>query len=113
MSVASSDLDTSVTVGDKIVRTAEGAYISSAGAAAAILPSTDRAWNLPEGSRIAVTGTSPVLFTADIPKPPATRAGQKPIRSVRVTTTGLTTPISTVLAGLDTWSDLVLGAPTT
>lgn len=108
---AYSDLDTGA-VGDKIVRTADGAYICSGGAAPVLLATTDRAWNMPIGSKIVVTGTSPTLFTSYIREPDQTDLGN-PTHWTIITTTALTTPMSTVLAGLDTWGDLVRGAPTT
>lgn len=109
---ASSDLDTGV-VGDKIVRTADGAYISSAGAAPVLLPTTDRAWNLPVGTRIRVTSVSPTqYFQCDLREPPPTDLASKQNWSI-ITTLAVTTPISTFLAGLDTFGDLARGAPTT
>lgn len=108
---ASSDLDTGA-VGDKIVRTADGAYICSGGAAPVLLAQTDRAWNLPVGSKISVASTGPVLFTANMRVRPVTDADSR-VNWNLVTTTGLTTPMATVLAGLDTFNDLVEGAPTT
>lgn len=112
MTASSSDLNTGA-VNDKIVRTDDGAYISSAGAAPVLLPTTDRAWNLPVGSRIKVTSTSPTqYFQADIRVPVPGDLSNNKNWSI-VTTLALTTPMSTILAGLDTFNDLVGGAPTT
>ena len=81
MTVSSSDLNTG-SVGDKIVRTSDGAYICTASAGTTILPATDRAWNLPIGAKISVASVSPVKFTAEIREPvlslppAATKPGQ-------------------------------------
>lgn len=111
MTVASSDLDSSVTIGDKLVRTDEGVYLVMAGGPPVLLPDDDWAWDLPEGTRITVTSTSPVLFTADVPAPPQRRADLRGRNALRITTAALATPIATILAGLDTWAELVFGAP--
>ena len=111
MTVSSSDLNTG-SVGDKIVRTSDGAYICTASAGTTILPATDRAWNLPIGAKISVASLSPVKFTAEIREPVQTALDKRECWSL-ITTTNLSTPMATVLAGLDTWGDLVRGAPTT
>ena len=109
MSVVNSQLDTG-SVGDKIVRTADGAYLVLQGTnngVPALMDATDDAWLLPHGSRIKVTGTSPTqYFSADIRYSPLTDEANPHNWSI-TTTAAIGTPIQTFLAGLDTFDDLL------
>jgi hypothetical protein len=109
MSVVNTALDTGA-VGDKIVRTADGAYLSlqsvSSGAPV-LMDATDDAWQLPVGSKIQVTSTSPTIyFQADICWPRPTDLG-KADHWDKVTTLAITTTVQTFLDGLDTFADLI------
>lgn len=107
---ASSDLDTGV-VGDKLFRDADGAWIESGGAAPVLLAVTDRAWNLPMGSRIKVQSVAPVVLTAQIREPVQNDLANTSHWSI-ITTVGLPIPVATVMGGLQTFAALVRGNPT-
>ena len=109
MTVVNTALDTGA-VGDKIVRTAEGAYLSlqsvSSGAPV-LMDATDDAWLLPPGSSIRVTSTSPTIyFQADIRWKRPTDM-ETPSHWDNVTTLAITTTVQTFLDGLDTFADLI------